>query len=198
MTDRDKIGIGIGLSGLVLVFFVWYALAHVFKESNFGSVAILILVGLAAFIAIMNVLSFSAYLVRIIDVKEPFGLPNGTVRAILTIAFIVLVGVLASFLLTNSSERTPYSDTPITVKVTKSQLDDRIKELSASGIVSVEQLGTDTTPATLHFFPRQDYRLADDVAKQILTMLSTILAAMIGFYFGANAKYGVVLRVAGT
>jgi hypothetical protein len=186
MTDRHWIGIGIGASGVVLILFVWFALRHVFEDSDFGSVAVLILVGLAAFIAIMNVLTFSAYLVKIIDVKEPFGLPNGTVRAILTIAFIVLVGVLASFLLTNSSERTPYSGTPITVKVTKNQLDDKIKELSASGIVSVEQLGTDTTPATLQFFPRQDYRLADDVAKQILTMLSTILAAMIGFYFGAQ------------
>jgi hypothetical protein len=186
MTDRHWIGIGIGASGVVLILFVWFALRHVFEDSDFGSVAVLILVGLAAFIAIMNVLTFSAYLVKIIDVKEPFGLPNGTVRAILTIAFIVLVGVLASFLLTNSSERTPYSGTPITVKVTKNQLDDKIKELSASGIVSVEQLGTDNTPATLQFFPRQDYRLADDVAKQILTMLSTILAAMIGFYFGAQ------------
>src|ERR1700730_1532567 len=186
MTDRHWIGIGIGASGVVLILFVWFALRHVFEDSDFGSVAVLILVGLAAFIAIMNVLTFSAYLVKIIDVKEPFGLPNGTVRAILTIAFIVLVGVLASFLLTNSSERTPYSGTPITVKVTKNQLDDKIKELSASGIVSVEQLGTDNTPATLQFFPRQDYRLAHDVAKQILTMLSTILAAMIGFYFGAQ------------
>jgi hypothetical protein len=186
VTDRHWIGIGIGASGAVLILFVWFALRHVFEDSDFGSVAVLILVGLAAFIAIMNVLTFSAYLVKIIDVKEPFGLPNGTVRAILTIAFIVLVGVLASFLLTNSSERTPYSGTPITVKVTKNQLDDKIKELSASGIVSVEQLGTDNTPATLQFFPRQDYRLADDVAKQILTMLSTILAAMIGFYFGAQ------------
>ena len=34
--------------------------------------------------------------------------------------------------------------------------------------------------------PRLDNRLAEDVSKQILTMLSTILAAMIGFYFGAR------------
>jgi hypothetical protein len=35
-------------------------------------------------------------------------------------------------------------------------------------------------------YVRQDTKLKEDVSKQILTMLSTILAAMIGFYFGAR------------
>jgi hypothetical protein len=186
MKDRAWIGGSIIGTGIVLIVFVWYALQHVFEESDFGSVAVLILVGLAAFIAIMNVLSFSAHLIKIIDVKEPFGLPNGTVRAILTMAFIVLVGVLASFLLTNSSERTPYGDPIVMRGIAATDADATARRLSAEGLVSVERTGDAAAPVTIQFWPKQDYRLADDVAKQILTILSTILAAMIGFYFGAQ------------
>jgi hypothetical protein len=42
------------------------------------------------------------------------------------------------------------------------------------------------TSYDVRLYPRIDHRLSEDIAKQILTMLSTILTAMIGFYFGAK------------
>jgi hypothetical protein len=175
------------VAGAVLVAFIWFALEHVFGKADFGAVAVLILVALAAFIGIMNVLSISAHLIGITDAKEPFGLPDGTVRAILTMAFIVLVGVLASYLLTNSTARAPYG-APIVMKgIAAKDADATVQRLSADGIVSVERGADPNAPVNIQFLPKQDYRLADDVAKQILTMLSTILAAMIGFYFGAQS-----------
>jgi hypothetical protein len=177
-------------TGSALVLFVFYAVYRIFHgDAGFGSVAILILVGLAAFIGILNMLSMSAHVVGILDPKQPFGLPEGSVRAILTIAFIVLVGVLASFLLTNSNDRAPYGDEIVMEGIAAKDVDATVQRLSAEGLVSVMRT-SDAAPATIKFWPKQDYRLADDVAKQILTMLSTILAAMIGFYFGAQTPSG--------
>jgi hypothetical protein len=188
MNNEDRWAMwSIGATGVAMVLFIAYAVHRVFHvDVGFASVAILILVGLGAFIGIMNILSVSAHLMKIIDPKQPFGLPEGSVRAILTIAFIVLVGVLASFLLTNSGERTAYGDEIVMEGVAAKDVDATVQRLSVEGLVSVARTADANAPVTVKFWPKQDYRLADDVSKQILTMLSTILAAMIGFYFGAQ------------
>jgi uncharacterized protein YukE len=154
---------------------------------SFASVASLILVGLAAFIGIMNLLSFSAHWMKITDDKQPFGLPEGTVRAILTIAFIVLVGVLTSFLLSNTSR--PAFDKPLIIATGVSASAAALLEqkFMPDGVITImkDSTAADAT-VTVGFLPRIDYRQSDEIAKQILTILSTILAAMIGFYFGAK------------
>jgi len=150
---------------------------------------------LAAFIGLMNFLSFSAQYIGISDARQPFGLPDGSVRAILTIAFIVLVGVLASYLLTHSDVRQPFAKDKIQV-ATKLALPEAVsmqQRLSAEGLAAVVPSEPGGTTYNVDFYPRQDYRLSDDVSKQVLTMLSTILAAMIGFYFGARTDGGAKL-----
>lgn len=211
---------GIGGAGLFVMFMVWRVFSYVLSAPvGFGAVAALVLVGLAAFLAIMNILSFSAHAIGISDAKQAFGLPEGSVRAILTISFIILVGVLASYLVTNSDGHTAFAREPIVLACRISLADAQAREKAiggADGLVSItpsvaaapgrgtgrlilatpcqlpaEPATTAETPvgATMYdvsFFPKVDHRLGDDVSKQILTMLSTILAAMIGFYFGAK------------
>ncbi|HEX8167208.1 MAG TPA: hypothetical protein VF601_15675 [Beijerinckiaceae bacterium] len=182
----------------VFVFFIGYVLNHAFtdKVGSFAVVATLLLVGIAAFIGIMNMLSFSASWLDIKDTRQPFGLPEGTVRAILTIAFIVLVGVFASFLLTRTSEREPFGKA---IEVRKGlgapEAQALEQRLSAQGLVVLVPVPAPTPAAgsappaptfDVQLYPRRDYGISDDIAKQVLTMLSTILAAMIGFYFGAR------------
>jgi hypothetical protein len=181
-------GLFIALVFLVVVGGVLYMAFRHDGAGSFASVASLILVGLAAFIGIMNLLSFSAHWMKITDDKQPFGLPEGTVRAILTIAFIVLVGVLTSFLLSNTS-RPAFSDKPIIIATGVSASAAALLEqkFMPDGVITImkDSTAADAT-STVSFLPRIDYRQSDEVAKQILTILSTILAAMIGFYFGAK------------
>ena len=173
------------VTGLIICGVVGYAIVEVFRQPvGFASVAILILVGLAAFIGIMNVISVSAYYIGISDKEQPFGLPDGTVRAILTIAFIVLVGVLSSYLLTSTGTRAQYGETISLRGIAAKDVDALVQRLDTDGLASIER--RDANTADVAFHPKVDFRLADDVSKQVLTMLSTILAAMIGFYFGAQ------------
>ena len=216
------------LTGITMVGVTIWVISMAFQHDgvgNFASIATLVLVGLAAFIGIMNMLSLTAHWMNIVDLKQPFGLPEGTVRAILTIAFIVLVGVLTSFMLSNG-QRPPFSAKPLIVATSIPHNAAIVLEqkFAAEGVVAVvkdtltsdeklkaekkirdakaaaKKAAGDNTPVdpnekievpepdtyTVSFFPRADYRQSDEVAKQILTILSTILAAMIGFYFGAK------------
>jgi hypothetical protein len=152
---------------------------------NFSLLAILVLVGLVTVTGFVSVLSVTASRLGILDGRHPFGLPEGSIRAILTLAFIVLVGVFASYLLVQTSRTSIVmpKEPLLLAATTLAEAKALQTQLSAEGLVVIS--GT-TDPIRATFFPRNDFRLADDVAKQILTMLSTMLAAMIGFYFGAR------------
>lgn len=200
------------LAGLVFV----GLLAWIFQPSQdnpsngFGTLAGLILLGMVVFIGIMNILTMSAARIGMLDGRQPFGLPEGSVRAILTIAFIVLVGVLSSFLLTGSNDRTGYSTNGVELEVleNKQAADVRVAELrrlyATDALVSIGTVMLEPTAAELAaneaakpttaykivVYPKVDNSVADDISKQTLTMVSTILAAMIGFYFASRSDAG--------
>jgi hypothetical protein len=166
---------------------VFYALMS--QTSSFGTVATLVLVGIVAFAGFASALSVTASRLGILDAKQPFGLPEGTVRAMLTFAFIVLVGVFASYLLVQSSRNlfapTHLFEVPNVAVADATAMQTRLQQEGVVVLMArAGAAGQETV--TVRFYPRTDYRLADDVAKQILTMLSTMLAAMIGFYFGSR------------
>jgi hypothetical protein len=100
----------------------------------------------------------------------------------------VLVGVLTSFLLSNTN-RPAFSDKPIVIAkgVSASAAALLEQKFMPEGVITIiKDTGAADATSTVYFLPRIDYRQNDEVAKQILTILSTILAAMIGFYFGAK------------
>ena len=195
-------------------------------SNGFGTLAGLILLGMVVFIGIMNILTLSAARIGMLDGRQPFGLPEGSVRAILTIAFIVLVGVLSSFLLTGSNNRTGYASkgTVLETQTDRMVAENRASEIrktyGANALIAIEQTEpvqkpddqkqktqaqqgegqqadaqkqTETTVGAVFkivIYPKVDNSVADDISKQTLTMVSTILAAMIGFYFATRSDAG--------
>lgn len=224
----------VGLS-LLMIFFVFASFSEGKSEGRaFVTMAALILMGIAAFIGILNLLSRSAHRIGMIDARHPFGLPEGSVRAILTIAFIVLVGVLSAFLITSHNNRSPFAVEGVVVAsgLTETEANELAKTLRGQfgsealiGIVPAKPpppapvprtaadaaakaaadaaakaaagtpspTGTETAPAApqlfdVHLHAKVDNSMGDDIAKQTLTMISTILAAMIGFYFAERSS----------
>jgi hypothetical protein len=157
---------------------------------GFGHVASLILVSFAALLGILAGLSALAEKLHIQDAKQPFGLPEGSVRAILTIAFIVLVGVLSSYLITSMDGRSAFTEKPVAIAfgLEISKAEDLRRSYGADGLLSISPTPGASDKYDVSIWPRVDHRLADDISKQILTMLSTILASMIGFYFGSTSS----------
>jgi uncharacterized membrane protein required for colicin V production len=262
--DWKWFNIGSFITGICIIAITGYTFVKTLQDNgDFGVLAVLIMVSLTALIGIMNLLTYAAKRTGIADAKQAFGLPEGSVRAILTMAFIVLVGILASYLVVNSGEQSPYSRTPIPVAQNVSEdlaLDLKKSYEATGGLILIEPSAgqavqpaaraTDTSMPTskqspqppgsappgqptsgqpapdkptpgqsassqptpdqpssnppnvgrgesvnktnydIWYYPKVDHRLGEDISKQILTMLSTILAAMIGFYFGARPGEG--------
>ncbi|MEA2861443.1 MAG: hypothetical protein QOC72_3482 [Methylobacteriaceae bacterium] len=229
---------GIGLVGLaVLAIAGILCFKLVGPDMEYGTLAILILVGIAAFLLLMNLLSFSAGQLGILTHGQAFGLPDGSVRAILTMAFIVLIGVIGSYLVTRPAS-TPYAKEYVTLAtcVLFDQANEVKRQVTGTDVLVVltpcNRTGGGAAPSgaaagasaaaagggppagpgaggaagaagpgggggavaggagaptyDVRLYPRLDTRFSEETAKQILTMLSTIVTAMIGFYFGSK------------
>jgi IPT/TIG domain len=109
------------------------------------------------------------------------GLPEGSIRAFLTIGLLVLVAVFGTFIYFESSKAATYTivrtDVPIP---TPDDLNALIKSVGDKFVVIPKGKTADVVSAT------PDTTRAD-VAKQLLTMIATALTTVIGFYFGTSA-----------
>jgi hypothetical protein len=161
-----------------------------YKPDNLALPSFLILISLGVFVLLMIYAANSLKSTGVFDLQQPFGMPPGTIRAILTLAFIILIGVFGSLVLLRSEGRSPLSPLPgLQALVMKpAEVDQLRRSLGDDVVVVATESGTGTV--TVSAFVKRDYRAADSIAQNIISMLSTLLAAMIGFYFGARIDGG--------
>ena len=196
---------------LIFTGFAGYVVFKTFQtsEPGFASVASLLLAGLTSFLGIMNILSITSKMLGIENAAQPFGLPEGTVRSILTIAFIVMISVLAGYLVIAHNGKSSWTAASrIVLKPcikansdAETYAQQQRTQIPPMNIVTVERLSSEERAALcpkdtpepafrVALYPHLDHKLTEDISKQILTILSTILAGMIGFYFAARSNAG--------
>jgi len=110
------------------------------------------------------------------------GLPEGSVRAFLTIGLLALVAVFGTFIYFESGKSTTYpivrADVPV---ASPEELTALINSVGDKFVVIPKgKTAADVVSAT------PDATRAD-IAKQLLTMITTVLTTVIGFYFGTSA-----------
>jgi len=109
------------------------------------------------------------------------GLPEGSIRAFLTIGLLVLVAVFGTFIYFESSKAATYTIVRADVPVASAdELSALIKSVGDKFVVVPKGKTADVVSAT------PDTTRAD-IAKQLLTMIATALTTVIGFYFGTSA-----------
>jgi len=141
-----------------------------------GGVLVL-LAALLIFTTLMNVVGLS-------DKTQALGLPEGSVRAIIARALVGLFAILASDFLSpvEHRERTGITD------VEQFKKDNP----TATDITSIpEPKPTGAAAATAPQTYTVDYsitRAVDDFSKQMMTLIGTLMTAVISFYFGATPK----------
>src|SRR5260370_16307390 len=149
-------------------------------------------IAIGAFLLLLLHYAYSLLEIRKDMVVGALGLPEGSIRAFLTIGLLVLVAVFGTFIYFESGKSATYTivraDVPLASPEDLTALvksaGDRFVVIPKGKTAAVVSSIPDTTRA--------------DVAKQLLTMITTALTTVIGFYFGTSPAPARAAQASGT
>jgi hypothetical protein len=141
---------------------------------------IFLFIAIGAFLLLLLHYAYSLLEIRPGMPIGALGLPEGSIRAFLTIGLLVLVAVFGTFIYFESGKSASYaivrSDVPTPsgeqLEVLRKSVGDRFVVIPRGTTADVVAAIPDTTRV--------------DIAKQLLTMIATVLTTVIGFYFGSR------------
>ncbi|MGX1159921.1 hypothetical protein FBY31_1719 [Arthrobacter sp. SLBN-100] len=198
-TARTPLGEGpkwSAVTALVLSGVVAIALlaSSVFLLRYLGDVspeASLSLIFVSAAIVLILVVSTLVIVLRrlgLADANEAMGLPSGSIRAIIALLLIMLFFIAAIFLFNSSLNQTDPTQTRSLEGVTA----ERFATIPTDQIQSSQtrQVDNATVYDVVLFQPSSGTAASEDIAKQLITTVGTLVTAVAAFYFGANSVMG--------
>lgn len=175
--------------GSLVVLLIWLAQKEEETKSENGPASALSLVFVcAAVVLILVVCTLTIVLkrLRLTDANEAMGLPRGSIRAVIALMLILLFFVAAIFLY--NSTRDASGDR------TQNRV---LRHVSAARFAAIPTESIQSSQArtvrgvtvyrVVLYPPSANTTTSDDLAKQLITILGTLVTAVAAFYFGANS-----------
>lgn len=150
-----------------------------------------VLIGLVAFTSMILTVLYGSRVARALGMDSPqhaFGMPPGSIRAILALGFMVLVLILGVFTITIVRDDsliavdriTPQSETVLAAR-------DRLAGEYGSDYVAIAVPGAEPGTGYVEIKKLAGANQAVvQLSQQVLTMVATALTAIVGFYFGSR------------
>ncbi len=157
-------------------------LKFVMEDFSVGthSLSVLALGGVIALLGALLIFTTLINLVGLSNRDQALGLPEGSVRALLALALLGLFAILVSSVLNLKPELRKYDHL---------RQDDiaALRQYNPDARDIVQTQEGDSQPPTFHVeFYSAQRQGQDDFAKQMLTLVGTLMTAVISFYFGAT------------
>jgi hypothetical protein len=194
----------IGMGGGLLIVFLLLILASgiaiiQFPEalSQFAYLVpiVFLFIAIGAFLLLLEHYAYTLHEQRPEIPVGALGLPEGSVRAFLTIGLLTLVAVFGTFLYFESGKLS-YSVVRANVPVTTPQQLEELRKELGDRFVVIPRYGEKAVVAADVVSATPDTSRAD-IAKQLLTMITTVLTTVIGFYFGTRTTEAATAAGAG-
>ncbi len=174
-------------SFVVLVLAGTVALLYLTAEKASPEAALSLVFVAAAVVLILVVCTLSIVFRRlgIHDRDEAMGLPTGSVRAVISLLLIMLFFIAAIFLF-NSTRNTASAGGTETERTLQGVDASRLALIPTEQIRSLSAQGEGRYEVVL-YPPSTSTATSDDIAKQLITTVGTLVTAVAAFYFGANS-----------
>lgn len=142
---------------------------------------LVVIFGVVILLIVIALVTFSFSQLNLASREQALGLPDGSVRAIIALMLLVLFSIVAIFLYNSVAASGTLQSVP---NVTAPQLEIMRKQVIV--VLTLADAGKETAgPFTVYF--RNSNPAGEDIARQLITLLGTLVTAMASFYFGANA-----------
>jgi hypothetical protein len=153
------------------------------------SLPLLVVIGVASLLACLAFLAISFAVLNLDDPKQPLGLPEGSVRAVIALSLIMIFAVVTIFFYVNLAQGDVIATAPLAPKELESFQSGPFKEYIVTSRDVPPVSPTAGAPIgnekkTIVYYRRGGS--ANDFAKQVFTMLGTLMAAISSFYFGSS------------
>jgi hypothetical protein len=135
-------------------------------------------------IALVLTLSFAAFVFSVLNLSDPtqsLGLPEGSIRSVIALSLILIFMMSSLFLYQDVSNE---KEINVYTSITQEQLND-IPKGEIAYIHRVGKLDNETLFDVGRTVEKS--KTSEDIAKQIITTVSTLVVAVAGFYFGSKA-----------
>lgn len=165
----------------VLIMFIWAARAVVGGFLTSMPTASLALSSVLLLLGTLLIFGMAVNAAGLSDKTQALGLPEGSVRAILALALVGLFAIMASSVLQGTESHQRKDLTLAEVNEMKARFPDAL----SFDVKPQPQPGTPGGPYTLTF---DTPKKIDEFAKQVLTVIGTLMTAVVAFYFGSAAS----------
>ena len=159
--------------------FVGRALDTIPKDRFLPEIALtmLLLAGLVALMAALSIMTAVLGALGMSDRTHSLGMPAGSVRAVVALSLILIFAITSIFLFRQLSN-------PPTVQI-KGLTQAQLADIPGKEIVSSKP--SEVGESLFDVERRLANEASEDFAKQILTLIGTLVTAVAAFYFGAKA-----------
>jgi hypothetical protein len=149
---------------------------------HFGATWGLPILALSSVLLLLGALLIFTTLIRLINLSDPkgaLGLPEGSVRALLALALLGLFAIMASSVLVGSPPREVKGLLEADIEGVRKA---NPNEHNIVWVPETKKVSTDPQTFTVTFGSATH---VDEFGKQMLTLVGTLMTAVISFYFGS-------------
>lgn len=147
---------------------------------------LLVITGVLVLLVGLALISVAFALLKLSDQSEALALPQGSIRAVLALALVLIFAILTVFLYSDLAAQPPGKLSSISglTSVQAKSLSSTVKVVSE---LAEQKATDDKSPATFTVYFREAKNpAAEDFAKQVLVMIGTLVTSVTSFYFGSK------------
>lgn len=173
--------LALGGGALVVFVLVWVMVKFTGADGGNAVVALplIVMVGVIVLLIVISLVTFTFSVLGLASPTEALGLPDGSVRAVIALMLLVLFSIVSIFLYNSVAAGGG------TVRHIEHVPDEQLSAMRAQ--VSIVAAVPETPAGTSTVYYRNVNAAGDDIAKQLIVLLGTLVTAVSSFYFGSNA-----------